>query len=210
MIHILKNSEQAMIVLHEIYGINRHMEDVCRSLSHRGFDVICPNLLNQEKPFDYMEEKAAYLHFMENVGFAGAARKIKALICHLKDQYQKIILVGFSVGATLAWLCSEEKHVSGVVGYYGSRIRDYLDISPACPAMLFFPEKEKSFDVDEIIAVLEAKSVKAFKLKGAHGFSDPYSVNYNSDSSQIAYEEMMDFLKQWRMVEKIEQVTLSD
>ncbi|MFT0801199.1 dienelactone hydrolase family protein [Bacillus swezeyi] len=196
MIHIQKNSEQLIIVLHEIYGINRHMEDVCRSLSHRGFDVICPNLLNKERPFDYQEEKAAYLHYMENVGFAGAARKIKTMIFHLKNRYQKIVLVGFSAGATIAWLCSEDEHIDGIVGYYGSRIRDYLKITPACPVMLFFPEKEQSFDVAKLISALDGKqNVESAKLKGAHGFSDPYSKEYNSHSSQITYGKMMSFLK---------------
>ncbi|QII50487.1 dienelactone hydrolase family protein [Bacillus paralicheniformis] len=194
MIHIQNKSDTAVIVLHEIYGINRHMHEVCRLIAEQGFDVICPNLLNRDQPFDYAEEKAAYLFFMENVGFPGVLRKINTIISKLDRQYLKIILLGFSVGATAAWLCSEDERVDGIAGYYGSRIRDYLNISPSCPALLFFPEKEQSFDVDECISQLESKKVKTVKLKGEHGFSDPYSVKYNRQSSQIAYEMMMEFL----------------
>lgn len=125
---------------------------------------------------------------MKNVGFPGVLRKINTIISKLDRQYRKIILLGFSVGATAAWLCSEDERVDGIAGYYGSRIRDYLNISPSCPALLFFPEKEQSFDVAECISQLESKKVKTVKLKGVHGFSDPYSVKYNRQSSQIAYE----------------------
>jgi len=194
MIHIQNKSETAVIVLHEIYGINRHMDDVCRLIAEQGFDVICPNLLNRDQPFDYAEEKAAYLCFMENVGFPDVLRKLNTIISNLDRQYRKIILLGFSVGATAAWLCSEDERVDGIAGYYGSRIRDYLNISPSCPALLFFPEKEQSFDVDACMSQLESKNVKTVKLKGEHGFSDPYSVKYNRQSSQIAYEMMMEFL----------------
>ncbi|BCE10035.1 dienelactone hydrolase family protein [Bacillus paralicheniformis] len=61
MIHIQNKSDTAVIVLHEIYGINRHMHDVCQLIAEQGFDVICPNLLNRDQPFEYAEEKAAYL-----------------------------------------------------------------------------------------------------------------------------------------------------
>ncbi|MCF7616735.1 dienelactone hydrolase family protein [Bacillus sonorensis] len=195
MIDIQKNSSAAVIVLHEIYDINKHIQDVCQSLSAAGFAVVCPNLLHREEPFDYSDEKAAYHHFIEKVGFIDASHKIKTLAMNLKDQYQKVIIAGFSVGATIAWLCSEDDHVDGIVGYYGSRIRDYLETSPACPVMLFFAEEERSFHINELISALNRKNIKADKLPGAHGFNDPYSAAYNSRSSRIAFEKMMGFLK---------------
>ncbi|MEC1241949.1 dienelactone hydrolase family protein, partial [Bacillus paralicheniformis] len=37
MIHIQNKSDTAVIVLHEIYGINRHMHEVCRLIAEQGF-----------------------------------------------------------------------------------------------------------------------------------------------------------------------------
>lgn len=195
MIHFRKNSDSAIIVLHEIYGLNRHIVDFGRALSDYGFDVFCPSVYNQETTFDYADEEAAYMHFTENVGFFDASQEIKTIISQLKNRYQKVIIIGFSVGATAAWLCSEEDHVSGIGGYYGSRIRDYMDMAPACPVMLFFPEEERSFRVDELRAALKEKGIETHKLAGLHGFADPYSMRYNRQSAQTAFRHMMRFLK---------------
>lgn len=194
MIHINNSSNKLIIVVHEIYGVNRHMKEVCHSLSEKGFDIICPNLLEKEGSFDYSIEEAAYKNFMENVGFNKGATKIKNVIQDIKGQYEKIFIVGFSVGATIAWLCSEEKDIDGVVCYYGSRIRNYLEMKPSCPTILFYPENEKSFHVDELIDSLKRKNIEVHKFSGEHGFSDPYNPKFNVKSAQETFNIMTDFL----------------
>ncbi|MED1467602.1 dienelactone hydrolase family protein [Bacillus salipaludis] len=194
MLQILKKSGNLIVVIHEIYGINQHIKDFCDLLSKQDFDVICPNLLEREQPFDYSEEETAYLNFMENVGFSDAVHKIKNLLLGVKNNYQKIYIIGFSVGATVAWLCSEEECLDGVVGYYGSRIRNFKQIVPRCPTILFFPQEEQSFSVDDLISNLDKKNLEIYKCFGQHGFSDPYSSKYNEKSSQNAFNEMLKFL----------------
>ncbi|MDQ0271816.1 dienelactone hydrolase family protein [Cytobacillus purgationiresistens] len=193
MINKQKNSDTAIIVIHEIYGINQHMKDICQSLSAYDFDVICPNLLEQKAPFDYSQEEIAYRNFMGNIGFINALHKIRDLISDIKNEYQKVFVVGFSVGATVAWLCSEEKCVDGIVGYYGSRIRDYVKISPQCPALLFFPQEEKSFNIDQLISTLDKKNVEIHKCRGQHGFTDSYSSKHNRESADKTFNEMVNF-----------------
>lgn len=195
MLQILKKSTELIIVIHEIYGINQHIKNFCDLLSKQDFDVICPNLFDQEQPFDYSEEEIAYFNFMENVGFSEAVHKVKNLLLDVKNKYQKIYIIGFSIGATVAWLCSEEECIDGVVGYYGSRIRNYTHITPLCPTILFFPQEEQSFSVDELISDLDNKNIVLYKCIGQHGFSDPYSSKFNEESSQNAFNEMLNFLK---------------
>ncbi|MFK2825908.1 dienelactone hydrolase family protein [Bacillus sp. B190/17] len=193
MINIRKNSNTLIIVLHEIYGINKHIKGVCQALSDYGFDIFCPNLLEREAPFAYIEEEIAYRYFMNNIGFARAVYKVEELLAERKSEYQKIFIVGFSVGATVAWLCSEKKYINGMVGYYGSRIRDYIEISPQCPVMLFYPEEEISFNVDDFISTLHQMNVQTHKYKGQHGFSDLCSPKYHAESAQKAFNDMINF-----------------
>ncbi|MCM3601024.1 dienelactone hydrolase family protein [Robertmurraya korlensis] len=195
MIQLQKKSDTLIIVIHEIYGINEHMRSYCELLSKQSFDVICPNLLKRDLPFDYSEEEDAYQNFIENVGFTDAFHKIKDIVSDFIEEYQKIFIIGFSVGATVAWLFSEEGVVDGIVGYYGSRIRNFVELTPKCPTMLLFPQEEPSFDVDELIRTLNNKNIEVHKLNGRHGFSDPYSLNYNRISAEIAFSEMVNFIK---------------
>ncbi|WP_367949310.1 dienelactone hydrolase family protein [Bacillus sp. FJAT-29790] len=195
MIQIHGNSDKLIVVVHEIYGINQHMKDLCKLLLEQNFDVICPNLLEQEIPFDYSQEEEAYRNFMNNLGFTNALNKVKNIILDIQDKYSKIFIIGFSVGATVAWLCSEEEYIDGIVGYYGSRIRDYVKISPKCPALLFFPKVEKSFNINELIATLDKQIIDVHICKGEHGFSDPYSPKYNRELAQNTFKETLNFLK---------------
>ena len=191
MIKINKKSDQLIIVVHEIYGINQHIVDFCELLSEQNFDVICPNLLDQETPFHYSQEEDAYRNFMNNVGFRNGLHKVKNILVANQDAYSKIFIIGFSVGATLAWLSSEEECIDGIVGYYGSRIRDYVNINPKCRALLFFPKEEKSFKVDEFVSKLHKPNIDVHKCNGEHGFSDPYSIKYNEKSAQHALKETL-------------------
>ncbi|GAE29537.1 dienelactone hydrolase family protein [Alkalihalobacillus hemicellulosilyticus] len=189
-----KKSNTVIIVIHEIYGVNQHMKNFCEFLSEQNFDVFCPNLYEPETSFNYFQEGIAFNHFMENVGFEHALHRIKDVLSNVKNEYKRIYVVGFSVGATIAWLCSEDESVDGVVGYYGSRIRDYVAIIPKSPTMLFFPKEEKSFNVDELISTLDKKNIKIYKFNGQHGFSDPYSSKYHERSAQKACRQMITFL----------------
>lgn len=95
--------EYAIIVLHEIYGLNDHIKGVCGRYRDRGFDVFCPELTGRPEPFGYGEEEAAYHNFRKN-GFGPAYQQVKGLGEGIRPIYRKVILIGFSVGATLGWL----------------------------------------------------------------------------------------------------------
>jgi dienelactone hydrolase len=194
-VDIYKNgSSVAIIILHEIYGINQHIKQICRYYAEQKYDVYCPNLFKANVSFRYEESEVAYRNFNENVGF-DAFQQINELIDELKNQYQKIFLIGFSVGATIAWHCSEHGKCDGIIGYYGSRIRDYISVTPSCPALLLFASQD-SFDVYDVVEKINTKgNVSAQTLDGCHGFADKYGGNYNENSKIKAFEMTKIFIK---------------
>ncbi|WP_046174189.1 dienelactone hydrolase family protein [Domibacillus indicus] len=185
----------AVIVLHEIYGVNSHMKHMCQKLVDKQLEVLCPSLIGEERVFSYEQQKEAYAYFTERIGFARAAFHVKQLIARLKKEYKAIFLVGFSAGATVAWLCSEEKGLGGIVGYYGSRIRDYLQVSPSCPVLLFFPETELSFHVEDVLNSMKKPGIRTVQWPARHGFSDPFSVHYNHTAAEGAFREAIEWIK---------------
>ncbi|MBC2581690.1 dienelactone hydrolase family protein [Clostridium sp. DJ247] len=193
---IINNSDSVIIVLHEIYGINQHIQMVCEKFSMNGYDIICPNLIDLVQPFNYDLQEEAYQHFMNNIGFDSAVQQVKQVIIQAKKQYRNIYLLGYSVGATIAWLCGgEENMCNGIIGYYGSRIRDYKNITPKCPVLLIFPTEENSFNVEELVYSLGKQNIKVYMLNGKHGFSNPFSKNYCVQSFEKAEKLVDTFLK---------------
>lgn len=195
MITIQKNATTAIIVLHEIYGINQHIQQYCEMLSQQGFDVFCPNLLDRQEPYEYTQDQVAYVNFVEDVGFCNAVTKVKQLVEDIRNRYEHIFAVGFSVGATVAWICSRDQPFAGVIGYYGSRIRDYLDLHPQCPVLLFYGQSEKSVDVDQLANALQSKeNITIQKLEGEHGFADPYTPKYKETEARKAWTGVLRFI----------------
>lgn len=188
----------ALVVVHEIYGVNDHMNDVIQTFSSQQIDVFCPNLLQMTHPFPYQEEQQAYSYFMKHVGFEKGKEKIERVVTELKEEYRYVGILGFSVGATIAWLCSENEHVDFVICCYGSRIRDYTHMKPSCPALLLFPEQEASFSVTSLVTYLEqgnpALHIKQFH--GEHGFLNRYDKNYHEQSAKQANETIQSFIQQ--------------
>lgn len=193
------NSDSVVIVLHEIYGINQHMKMVCNRFSESGYDIICPNLIGKAQPFSYAAQEEAYQYFMSNLGFESAARHVKQIIIQAKKEYRHVFVIGYSIGATIAWLCSSENDMcDGFIGYYGSRIRDYMDIIPKCPVLLIFASEEKSFDVKELVESLKKRDIDVHILNGKHGFGDPLSNNYCEYSFKEAAALTDNFLRNIR------------
>jgi dienelactone hydrolase len=113
---------------------------------------------------------------MKNVGFSSAVKQVNSIIKEIKPKYKYIFILGFSIGATIAWLCSDgDTKCNGIIGYYGSRIRDYLQVAPKCKTLLIFPSIEKSFDVNALIAALDRKTnISVYMLNGLHGLNNPF------------------------------------
>lgn len=194
----MEKQDVAIVLVHEIYGVNEHMKHMQKRLCKPGIHVICPNLLHKETPYTYAEEALAYQNFVQNTGFEHGVQQVNQVIAELKQQYHKVGVVGFSVGATIAWLCSENKMCDFVVGCYGSRIRNHTDIEPACPTLLIFPAEEKTFDVHALVETLKKKEYKQLKLKsfpGVHGFIDSFSQNYHEVSAIEALQCIDEFLQ---------------
>ncbi|HWR02609.1 MAG TPA: hydrolase [Humidesulfovibrio sp.] len=96
------------------------------------------------------------------------------------------LALGFSVGASALWLCLAEASLAyslprRAILYYGSRIRQYSRLKPACSTRLVFAEREAAFDPSELAARLRAQGNDASVIPGsAHGFMNPLSPGYDA------------------------------
>ncbi|EEL71528.1 dienelactone hydrolase family protein [Bacillus mycoides] len=187
----------ALVVVHEIYGVNDHMQHVIDRFTSSNIDVFCPNLLQLQQTFHYSDEEKAYQYFMNQIGFDDGKEQIEELITSLSSSYTHIGLIGFSVGATIAWLCSNNPRIDFIIGCYGSRIRDYVHIKPTCATLLIFPEQEASFSVSSLMKALQQQSNPLLEIKqlhGEHGFLNPYTEKYNKQSTKQVYNIIDSFL----------------
>ncbi|WP_454190928.1 dienelactone hydrolase family protein [Paenibacillus sp. Marseille-Q7038] len=188
-------SRDLVIILHEIYGVNDHIHFFSEMLIKEGFDVLVPNLSHRDS-FSYEQEEFAYQYFMNEVGFEKSLREVEEIVKTNKAEYDQIFIIGFSIGATIAWMCSEYD-INGVIGYYGSRIRNHKEIEPRCPTLLFFADREKSCNVLDLETDLKQKRNTLIKtIEAEHGFMNPFYKTYNFKEFKNCVELSIEFLKQ--------------
>ena len=99
---MLPDCDKAIVLLHEIYGLNAHIQRTAATWRSRGYAVFTPALFPHSAPFAYDQQDEAWRHFSDNVGFDTAA--IVPLLAELRAKYGTLILIGYSVGATQPWL----------------------------------------------------------------------------------------------------------
>ncbi len=49
----------AIVILHEIYGVNQFVKELHLKFTEYGYDVFCPNMIDRDS-FSYEESKEAY------------------------------------------------------------------------------------------------------------------------------------------------------
>ena len=184
--------KEVIILLHEIYGVNEFIHKQRDKWNQQGFEVICVDFYKRTA-FSYQETDAAYSYFVEKVGFEHYT-EISDMIDELKTHYEKVWVIGYSVGATMAWRCCENLNCDGIIACYGSRIRNYMELRPVCPVLLLFAEQD-SFPVVEVAERMKNVFNAAIRIFPAeHGFMDEFSRHYHAECAEKAEEEIKRFL----------------
>ena len=158
--------EKTIILIHEVYGITDNLVKLSDYLKKHGYKVIIPNLYSDN--YSGNDEEYCYKKFFYEVGIEKAKTIIDDIIKNIISN--QIVLIGFSIGATIAWLETDNPKITQVIGFYGTRIRNYLDILPRSKTNLFFCN-ENRIDVNQLANVLRTKkNVDVQLINGEHGF----------------------------------------
>lgn len=143
-----------------------------------------------EADFQVQTEQQAYQAFLASGGVAAYARKIRALI---EQQSQLKHFIGFSIGASAWWMDNADcaAQLTTATLFYGSRIRNYLDLPSHCPTHFVFAEHEAAFQVSQVVKSLQQRGHQAEIALGCrHGFMNPYSSGF-SLKTQTRYLELL-------------------
>jgi len=144
------------------------------------------------KNMGFANEAEAYAYFMAEVGFEVYLAKLKQT---LESNQTVTTIIGFSIGASLVWKLSEtvgRGSVTRAICFYGSQIRNFIEVVPQIDVELIFPKSEPHFNVSELIASLsKTPKVTTTQVDYLHGFMNSYSDNFNRQ----AYNEQLELLR---------------
>src|SRR5476649_97602 len=129
-----------VIVIQEIFGIDRHVRADVERWAKAGYEAIAPSLYDRREwsftaDHDPDGMKAGIGHAMgtpldQALGDIAAARDF------LAAHGGKVCVVGYCYGGSLAWLAAGKlEGIAAASSYYGSLVKANAELAPQCPTI---------------------------------------------------------------------------
>jgi len=185
----------ALVVLPEIFGINRHIRRVCDGFAAAGYTVLAPALFDRaERKVELGYDDAGRTHgitLMKSMERESTLRDTQAALAHLGDA----AVVGYCWGGSIAWLAAARLPVRAAIGYYGGQIGQTLDEVPRAPVLLHFGEQDPNIPLSVAEGVRQRHpAVIVHTYPAGHAFNRDEGKTYDADSAALALRRTLGLL----------------
>jgi carboxymethylenebutenolidase len=206
----------AVIVVHEIFGLNDHIKDIARRFAREGFVAYAPDIFegHQGVPAD-KNDLNAMRALWSNIPDAVLISDLSAVfaMAQLEDRVRgdQIGTIGYCMGGAIAYMFGATCGVAWIADYYG-RIKypqlsetkpkhpiDYTD-TLSCPVLGLFSGVDELIPVDQVDELkqrIEAKGIPCeFKVydDAKHAFFNDTREFYNADAAKDAWKRTLEFI----------------
>jgi carboxymethylenebutenolidase len=199
----------AVVVLHEVFGVNCDMRATCDELAERGFLAICPDLFWRQEPgvelsqwteAEWNKGLALYKAYDYDKGLSDIADTLKAAR-KLDGASGKAGVIGFCLGGLLTFLTAAGGHADVAAAYYPGRAEKHLDQADAVsiPMLMHLGEEDEFISKDAQQQIKEGFAcngdVKIYSYPGcSHAFARHTGVHYDPGAATIANNRTWAFL----------------
>jgi len=199
-----------LVLVQEIFGVNRYIRDVADRLAALGYVVLAPDMFWRVEPGVAIDgtDDAALGQAMGYVGrFDGPAglADLAAAVGHLQALPEcsgDVGVIGFCFGGTFAYLAAAHLDPVVAVSYYGSGVAGNLDLLDrvACPILFHFGDADPylpNADVDRLRAASAGMgNVEILVQAGSgHAFDNSFNPNFSDPpAAAAAWERTVAFL----------------
>ena len=206
-----------LIVAMEAFGVNSHIEEVCRRFAREGYAVLAPDMYHRTgKMLTYAYDDPKRREPFSALTNQGIESDLNAALAHLGDvpgvDADRIGIVGFCVGGFMAFLAACRTDVATAVCYYGGGIvnrREGLKLEPLLaeadrikvPVLGLFGEKDASIPLAEVEAIksrlkMQPREHEVHVYPGAeHGFFCDERASYKADAATDAWRKTLQWLE---------------
>jgi len=188
-----------VVVVQEIFGVNRHIRAVCDDFASEGYRAIAPALfdrLERSVELDYDEPGVARgRELRTSLGWNAPLMDVAAVAEALRFA-GKVGVVGYCWGGSVAWLSATRLDVDCALGYYGGQIVLFKDEHPNCPVMLHFGELDSMITPEDVAQIRSAQpGVTLYTYPAGHGFNCTDRRDYHPESAQLARTRTLEFFR---------------
>jgi carboxymethylenebutenolidase len=187
----------AVVVLQEIFGVNRHIRAVTDGFAAEGYTAIAPALFDRIRrgiELGYgAEEVDEGRGYMQQLKPDQTMKDVAAAVAVVRHS-GRVATVGYCWGGALSYRAACELPVACAVVYYGNP-RDTA-ATPRCPVMYHFGSADKSIPAEAVERLKAAHAGGIFYIyDGAgHGFNCDLRPSYDAAAAALARSRTLDFL----------------
>ncbi|HEY7610418.1 MAG TPA: dienelactone hydrolase family protein [Alphaproteobacteria bacterium] len=199
-----------IVLIQEIFGVNRVMREIADWLAGENYTVICPDLFWRQEPGIQLNEftqpewdKAFQLY--QGFNEAKGVEDIEATIRFLRGDAGatgKVGTVGYCLGGKLAYLSATRTDADCAVGYYGVGIEKNLAEAANIkrPLMLHIAKADKFVPPEaqaQVHAALDGNAkITIHDYEGCdHAFARKGGDHYNAQAADLANSRTLAFFK---------------
>lgn len=188
----------ALVVVQEIFGVNRHIRQVCDNFAAHGYVAVAPAFFDHLEPgveLDYNPEGVKRgKGLVDRLGSDGVLQDIQAAASAVQEAGQ-VGVVGYCWGGSVAFLANTRLSLPAV-SYYGARTVPFLDERLDAPMMFHFGDHDASIPT-EVIELHRRKQPTAeiHVYPAGHGFNCDQRADYDEASARLALDRTLSFFR---------------
>lgn len=196
----------AVVVIQEAFGVNPHIEDVCRRFAGAGYRAVAPHLFHRsgDPVLDYDNIEKVLPH-MQAITADGLAADLDATLRYLDTAgfpAPRAGIVGFCMGGTVAFIAAARHPLGAAVSFYGGGVVEgrfgfpsLVDLAPTLqtPWLGLFGDRDHGIPVEQVeqlraVAAGAAVPTEIVRYPDAeHGFHCDARPSYHEDSARDAW-----------------------
>jgi carboxymethylenebutenolidase len=203
----------AVIVVQEAFGVNDHIKEVADRFAAEGYRAVAPHFFHRsgDPVIGYDDFETAKGHIAQ-LTWDGIAEDLATAYGHLHDDGfddERIAVVGFCMGGTVAFIAGYERRLGAAVTFYGSGITEGRFGAPAMkdvaaelktPWLGLFGDQDAGIpveSVEQLRAAVADAPVDAEIVRypeAGHGFHCDARAAYHETSARDAWSRALAWL----------------
>ena len=188
-----------IVVIQEIFGVNRHMRRTTDLYAAEGYLAICPALFDRvERGVDIAygpDDIAKGRDLRGKVTWEQTLADMAAAIAEARKA-GNVGVVGYCWGGSVAWRAATQLDCDAAVGYYGGMVAQFANEKLKCPVMLHFGEKDASIPLSDVDKFRKAQpSVPVHIYPADHGFNCEDRKQHDPAAAKLARERTLEFFR---------------
>ena len=211
-------SPPVVLVVHEIYGVNEYIRDVCRRLAAAGYFAIAPNLFQRQGDVSKQGDADAIVReIVSKVPDAQVLADLDATRAWVasegKGDPSRVVVTGFSWGGRIVWLyCAHAPDLLAGVAWYGRLVGEKRSETPShpidmaqakhAPILGLYGTEDKAVSPESIYEMRTRLAAGGHGSEivlfpgSPHGFHADYRASYRALAASEGWRRMLEWFRE--------------